>query len=237
VDETVTDAQNSILARFEPLFRAKYKGYLSRSAQPRRPNVNLDHIKNTLYRNRATLLEALPTAESLMAYVDWVNAQLLSRYVSPDLRDRALQKSQDAPLVLAHDVDGRWAEDERWLQAYLSGSEDTPPLEHEPAARIRITQAMRRALWMRDFGERRAVGDCAVCGTEILYMNFDVGHVRAVARGGSTEMGNLAAICRPCNLGMGTANLHDFRATHYATARDVEARRTAGSPPCERPRG
>jgi 5-methylcytosine-specific restriction endonuclease McrA len=214
VDETVLDVHVQALNRFEGLFKARWKAFLSRSAQPRRPNVNLDHIKNVIYRARGGLLNALPTADALMAYLEWVNAELLRRYVSPELRERALQKDPADPLVLSHDVDHNWAEDGRWLCAYLEARpEDTPSLNTCAAvARGRVTQAMRRALWVREFGGRTAVGSCAACSGEILIDNWDAGHVRAVAHGGATDMQNLTPICRPCNLGMGTMDLHAFRA-------------------------
>ena len=230
VDATLSQAHVALLARFEQLFKAKYAPFLSRSAQPRRPNVNLDQIKNVIHRNRHTLLESLPGADAVMRYVEWVNAQLLARYVTPELRDKAVAKHASAPLVLSHDVDNKWADDPRWLQAYRASSTSSssslssstsssslpPPLEHcSGQQRTSVTQAMRRAVWIREFGERNAVGHCHVCRGEILLMNFDVGHVRAVARGGATELSNLQPICRPCNLGMGTADMHEFREAHF----------------------
>lgn len=220
VDATLSEAHRVLLTRFEKLFKARYAPFLSRSAQPRRPNVNLDQLKNVIHRNHRTLLEVLPAADAVMRYIEWVNAQLLARYVTPELRDKAVAKNAAAPLVLSHDVDNKWAEDPRWLQAYRatsSSASSSPPLEHcSGQQRTAVTQAMRRALWIREFGERNAVGQCAVCRGEILLLNFDVGHVRAVARGGATELSNLLPICRPCNLGMGTINLHEFRETHFA---------------------
>jgi 5-methylcytosine-specific restriction endonuclease McrA len=216
MDETLTDAHNELLRRFEELFRARYKAFIVRSQQPRRPNVNLDHLMATVNRNKARLLEDLPTAEDLMDYILWVNRRLLDRYVSTELRDKAVAKQAADPLVLTHDVDSCWATDRRWVDAYKRNSTlTTPPLEREPAARGPVTQAMRRALWRRDFGERSGVGKCAACGDEILLLNFEVGHVRAVAQGGSTVLENLVALCRPCNLGMGTSSLEEFKRLHF----------------------
>jgi 5-methylcytosine-specific restriction endonuclease McrA len=189
--------------------------------------VNLDHLKNVVYRNRSGLAEVLPTADALMAYVSWVNARLLERYVTPCLRDKALQKSMTDPLVISHDIDNKWAEDPRWLQAYVSRQSkkpsETPSLENEPTTSTtrggqqRVTPVMRRALWNRDFGERTAVGPCCVCKGEILMTNFDAGHIKAAAKGGVTELSNLAPVCRPCNLGMGTMDMNEFRNIYYNT--------------------
>lgn len=42
-------------------------------------------------------------------------------------------------------------------------------------------------------------------------MDFQVGHNKAVAKGGNDNISNLRPICGPCNRGMGTKSIEKYR--------------------------
>jgi hypothetical protein len=42
-------------------------------------------------------------------------------------------------------------------------------------------------------------------------MDFQVGHNKAVAKGGNNNISNLRPICGPCNRGMGTMSIEKYR--------------------------
>jgi hypothetical protein len=56
----------------------------------------------------------------------------------------------------------------------------------------------RRLLWNSDDKKR-----CSQCGCVLDWTNFQVDHVRPHSRGGKTELGNAALICRRCNASKG----------------------------------
>lgn len=58
---------------------------------------------------------------------------------------------------------------------------------------------------------RSAYGPCLVCQTEIHILNFEIGHVKSWADGGSDRLENLRPICTPCNRSMGRENLYVYK--------------------------
>jgi hypothetical protein len=48
----------------------------------------------------------------------------------------------------------------------------------------------------------------------VEYTTFHAGHIHSHANGGSDTLSNLLPICAPCNLGMGSTNYDEFRATY-----------------------
>jgi len=216
---SVSESYNDLLTKFGDLFTKRYKPFLVRTSQPRRPNINLDHLKNVLFRNRSTVLDAFPSAELLFGFVNWVNQKILELYVDVELKDKALSKSSEWPLVLSYDIDYSWVEKQGpgWMHAFRCNQE---PPEIQSAyvtrgKRSAIPRAVRNALWRRDFGERAGVGECFVCSNEIKQMDFDVGHIQSVAQGGTDDLSNLLPICRRCNLDMGVCNLYEFKEKYY----------------------
>jgi hypothetical protein len=73
---------------------------------------------------------------------------------------------------------------------------------------------IRNTLWVRTFGESYA-GTCQVCDRKITITEFDVGHIVARVKGGLDTIHNLKPICRPCNSGMRTNNLYQYKARFY----------------------
>jgi hypothetical protein len=105
-----------------------------------------------------------------------------------ELESAALLVFDDALDALCGMTGGRPA----WL-AFVPGWEDA----WEEAVwsafgvrRQRIPDALRRAVYARD-GNR-----CVECGRQ---ERLSVDHIHPVARGGMTVLGNLQALCRPCN--------------------------------------
>lgn len=71
-------------------------------------------------------------------------------------------------------------------------------------------EAERIAVWDKYVGEDARKGKCFVCQSVISLTHFEVGHVKAVAKGGSDEMRNLRPVCSLCNRSCGTENMSDF---------------------------
>ena len=70
---------------------------------------------------------------------------------------------------------------------------------------------MRNMVWARYIGTDKAEGKCYVCWRTIHITDFEVGHNKAKAKGGSDRIDNLRPICRSCNLAMGTMSNRSFQ--------------------------
>ena len=65
----------------------------------------------------------------------------------------------------------------------------------------------------------KAEGKCYVCEKTIHMMDFEVGHNRAVSKGGSNNPDNLRPICKSCNRSMGTMTLEAFRRKWFSKSK------------------
>mgnify|MGYP006345764095 FL=1 len=81
-----------------------------------------------------------------------------------------------------------------------------PRIKAQPSrikpATVSATCRMRGDAWMQLRAQvlARDCGLCQVCkGAGRLTLAHEVDHVRELADGGTDDMGNLAAICRPCH--------------------------------------
>lgn len=82
--------------------------------------------------------------------------------------------------------------------------------------RRKIPKAVKEAVWGRYIGIKKAEGKCYVCNRTIHITRFEVGHNKAVARGGSDNITNLRPICRSCNLAMGTMSIETFKRKYFS---------------------
>ena len=92
-------------------------------------------------------------------------------------------------------------------------------------SRNSIPKAVRLAVWNRDIGATNAEGKCFVCKRTIHMMEFEVGHNRARAKGGSDDIGNLRPICGTCNKSMGTMSIDDFKKKYFDGSRTSAGKR------------
>ncbi|MCL4362272.1 MAG: HNH endonuclease [Candidatus Parvarchaeota archaeon] len=76
--------------------------------------------------------------------------------------------------------------------------------------RKKIPKRVRTKVW-KTYNGNKMQGKCYVCGDPISFDNFDLGHVRSIAHGGTNNPRNLRPICRSCNGSMGTQNLEAFK--------------------------
>ena len=89
----------------------------------------------------------------------------------------------------------------------------------EPKTRRRaIPKAVKQTVWSKYIGANKAEGKCYVCKKTIHMNDFDVGHNKARAKGGSDSITNLRAICRMCNSAMGTTSIETFKKRFFNTA-------------------
>jgi len=88
--------------------------------------------------------------------------------------------------------------------------------EEKRKARREIPKHIKTLVWNRYIGATKAEGKCYVCGETIHIRSFEVGHNKAVAKGGSDHPDNLRPICRGCNLAMGTMSIEAFKRKYFS---------------------
>jgi len=86
----------------------------------------------------------------------------------------------------------------------------------EEKSRRKIPKHVRDMVWARYIGADKAEGKCCVCGRTIHITDFEVGHNKAKAKGGSDRIDNLRPICRRCNLSMGTMSIEAFKRKYFS---------------------
>lgn len=92
----------------------------------------------------------------------------------------------------------------------------------ETKQRRTIPKAVRASVW-KFYMKGKPEGKCYCCGTEtISFTNFEVGHNKAVAKGGSDSIDNLRPICRTCNSSMGTKSIESFKKKYFPSEKDKE---------------
>jgi hypothetical protein len=74
-----------------------------------------------------------------------------------------------------------------------------------------ISKSLKTAVWDRYIGATNAEGKCYVCKRTIHITDFDCGHNKARAKGGTNNISNLRPICRTCNLSMRTKSIESFK--------------------------
>ena len=81
-----------------------------------------------------------------------------------------------------------------------------------------IPKTLKESVWRKYFGNRMT-GKCYVCKKHIDWTTSEIGHNRAVASGGGTNLGNLRPICRSCNRSMGKMSIETFKKKYFSKSR------------------
>ena len=80
-----------------------------------------------------------------------------------------------------------------------------------------IPKTIKKEVWKKYMGDKTdALCFCCNINNLNILDNYYCGHVKAEANGGDLSISNLRPICNPCNLGMGTMNLFDYKNKFYS---------------------
>jgi hypothetical protein len=84
-----------------------------------------------------------------------------------------------------------------------------------------IDKNTKDAVWIKYMGNK-AEGKCYCCKIRTIHItDFQVGHNKAVAKGGNDNISNLRPICGPCNRGMGTTSIEKYREKYFMSQPNV----------------
>lgn len=94
-----------------------------------------------------------------------------------------------------------------WADLYNNGP--------KKATRKPISKDLREKVWLKYMGNK-VEGKCYCCRIKsIHFTDFEVGHNKAVSRGGKNNIENLRPICRSCNHGMKSKTIEWYRNKYY----------------------
>jgi hypothetical protein len=179
---------------------AKYNSYITKSKNPRRPNINID-----------SLIEKLEEEDLFtnMSHDDIINKieQLNEMYIysKPDnLKDydtimlKCRQKNPVDIFVLGMFKNNSWVKQLKDTNMSIIN------------IRQKINKKLRNLVWKKRNGNS-LIGSCYVCNTNVDYDAFECAHIVSVFEGGDNSLNNLEPTCRQCNNDMGTINLNDYK--------------------------
>ena len=87
---------------------------------------------------------------------------------------------------------------------FIDGEDD------ERSAKRKVTKAIKDEVWRRYVGIDKREGKCVVCKRAIYTDDFEAGHNKARAKGGTDNVSNLRPICTKCNRAMGTKSIDQW---------------------------
>jgi 5-methylcytosine-specific restriction endonuclease McrA len=87
---------------------------------------------------------------------------------------------------------------------------------HRSTKRKPIGRSLRHQVWLK-YMHKKAEGKCYCCRIRTIHVtDFQVGHNKAVAKGGKDHISNLRPICGVCNRGMGTKSVEWYKKKYFA---------------------
>lgn len=181
-----------------------YPGYISKSNQPQRPNINLD-----IFMNEMDKKYKLSNFETFNDFIQWFECEntehkklLEAKYSTTEGVAKYLEKIE----LSTKTRNGR----KFYLGLYWL---DNP--------KNKLTAKTRHKVWKTWYAEqppedKSPSGEilCPCCEeTFISAFNFEAGHRRSFKNGGNDDISNLIPICSVCNRSMGIMDYDEYKKT------------------------
>ena len=109
---------------------------------------------------------------------------------------------------------------EKAMSKVLGVGSFSKKLKTSKSQRKPINKNLRDNVWLKYIGNKPEA-KCYCCKIRPIHItHFDVGHNKAVSKGGYNNIENLRPICSPCNKGMGTKSIEWYRKKYYTKPSD-----------------
>ena len=209
-----------------------YSCYISSSNFPYRPNINLnsliekieqiDFIKKLNIQSAKRLIELIEEINDYYKSISYKH-QKWKDWKIPDFQSistKARKKSITNTLYLGVYQHFEWL---NRIIYHIYNKIEYNDMGHVPlnSKSKSVSVTKRNKVW-EDYNNPSKIherGDsepsCFVCKKDLLYDNFQCGHIISHFYGGSNSIENLKPICRSCNSLMGIENLYEFRNRLY----------------------
>jgi 5-methylcytosine-specific restriction endonuclease McrA len=214
IENTTNLLKKSKLDHFKNLFVNKYKVYISKSNNPRKPNINLDILLNKLNSSNLFNNEYMINANDIFEYMEYVNI-IYWKNLDSKYNMKCIEKVNNAcekhVLYICNDIDDDiWLNNKDWVEDFIEYKNKTNVI----VKRKKISSKERQLVWEKDF-KNTEKGICKVCNkVEININTFQSGHIISHKNGGESTFENLKPICVLCNNKMGSMNLYEYMKNH-----------------------
>lgn len=99
---------------------------------------------------------------------------------------------------------------------------------NKPNKRRPIDKNIRNVIWQK-YNKNSLSGKCYVCKRPITHDYFEVGHNKAVSKGGKDNITNLRPICSNCNRAMGTMAIEQYKAKYFGKVEKPKSTKKAST--------
>ena len=245
IQTTMDDSKRAIIDEFIKLFTAQYRPYISKSARPQRPNVNVSQVADAILSSN--LLTEINSAHGLIDYIKYLNINIFPSLDPKNVR-KCIDKVKDLPnmniLYISCDKDFTFPSyfEEYKNRPYAAPSHShvqpqpqhraaLPPLrilnQDDEVERERDPETGSRILKKRKCVPRNirtqlwdkyfqtTSAKCPICSADFNINSMHSGHIVSVMNGGSDTLTNLLPICAGCNGAMGSENMNSFVKRYY----------------------
>lgn len=202
-----------IINDIEKFFKKHFKEYLTNTANPRRPNINMDKLKEQMIERKIIdvtkqydYLAGIIELNKFYSKID--DSTYMRWHVDKITSSKQIINSRISKFYLGFYANYEWLDR---IADNRDGIKFEDVQHYSSTYRPKIIKAMRNKVWAKNKENTPTIGYCFVCGEHIFPSDFECGHVIPVCRGGLTVLENLEAICKDCNRRMGRENLYDFK--------------------------
>jgi 5-methylcytosine-specific restriction endonuclease McrA len=212
IENTTNILKKAKLIHFKTLFQIKYKPYISKSNNPRKPNINIDTLLDKLNKSYLINCEMMVNGNDIFEYMEYVNV-IYWKYLDKKYNEKCIEKVEKLKekhvLYICNDIeDDIWLNNKNWIEEYYENKNKSN--EQTLNKRKKISQKERKLVWEKDFIDKEK-GVCKVCNKVEININiFHCGHIISHKNGGETSFENLKPICVLCNNKMGSMNLYEY---------------------------
>ncbi len=199
----------------EKFIKANFKEYLVNSANPRKPNINMDKLKECIIERK--MIDVTKTYD----YIHGIRE--LNKFYGEVPDNTYIKWHVDKISTTKQIIDSRpskfylgYYSNFEWIDRIADNRDGIPfqQMEHYSSTyRPKILKSMRNKVWAKNKQNTATIGQCYVCEEHIYPSDFECGHIVPVCRGGLTVIENLEAICKDCNSQMGRMNLLEYKAS------------------------
>ena len=215
IENTTNILKKAKLDHFKKLFQNKYKAYISKSNNPRKPNINIDNLLDKLNKSYLINCELIVNGNDIFEYMEYVNV-IYWKYLDTKYNEKCIEKVEKLTdkhvLYICNDIENDiWLNNKNWIDEYIENkNKSNKSNESTLNKRKKISQRERKIVWEKDFKDKEK-GICKVCNkVEININTFHCGHIISHKNGGETSFENLKPICVTCNNKMGSLNLYEY---------------------------
>ena len=233
IKTTVDSTRRAMIDEFIECFSRDFKPYISKAAQPQRPNINLTLLADRMISS--AIFDIFETGKVIFSYLVYVNVNKWRLMIDSKTNEKCRGKSDGVHILyMCADKDCEWLERRDWMEEYAAlykmpvkpgyAKQQAPllvdPVEQRPLKRQRkaLPKSTRLIVWENEFGkDTTGRAPCPLCNEEMTFHSFECGHIVSDANGGSSMSHNLRPICGTCNKGMGAMNMNEYCTTYGYT--------------------